>query len=249
MMVSEIVTLAEGVTLILGDCAEVLPTIATADAMVTDPPFGIGFDYGDAHDDDPLKYEAMMKHVVSEAARIVSGACFVWQGMPQCAQWHRWFPAEFRILAACKGFVQYRPTPVQWSFDPVIFWGRPMCEPSVYRKDWHVQSKAPFGANRTRIDHPCPRPLEQVEYVVDLAAMPGQTVIDPFMGSGTTGVACIRGQRKFIGIEKDPKHFKTAVQRVRAELAQGSLSFGGGAEPAGEQLDAFQTEPRNGSNG
>jgi DNA modification methylase len=211
-------------TLYLGDCLEILPQIEAADALVTDPPYGIGFDYGEGHKDDPEQYEAMMKAVLAECARIVGdGPCFVWQGMPQCHQWHRWFPAPFRILAACKGFVQYRPTAIQWSFDPVIFWGKPPCAPSVYVKDWHLQSKAPFGANRQRIDHPCPRPLEQTEYVVSLASLPGHVVLDPFMGSGTTGVAAVRNGRRFIGIEKDPKHFESARKRIEDAEQQGRL--------------------------
>lgn len=214
----------DGVELYLGDALEILPLIKTANALVTDPPYGIGFDYGDGHKDDPEQYEAVMKAVLSECQRIVGdGACFVWQGMPQCHQWHRWFPAPFRILAACKGFVQYRPTPVQWSFDPVIFWGKLPCEPSVYVKDWHVQSLAPFGAHRERIDHPCPRPLEQTEYVVSLASIEGQTVLDPFMGSGTTGVACVRSGRRFVGIEKDEKHCETARKRIETARQQRRL--------------------------
>ena len=51
----------------------------------------------------------------------------------------------------------------------------------------------------------------------------GATVLDPYMGSGTTGIACIRTGRNFIGIEKDPVHFETAVKRIRAELDQGDL--------------------------
>lgn len=49
------------------------------------------------------------------------------------------------------------------------------------------------------------------------------TVCDPFMGSGTTGVACLRGNRNFVGIEKDPKHFATAVARLEREANQGVL--------------------------
>jgi len=57
----------------------------------------------------------------------------------------------------------------------------------------------------------------------------GETVCDPFMGSGTTGVACVRYGRNFVGIEKDPVYFEVARKRLEAEMAQGSLDFGGGA--------------------
>ena len=66
------------------------------------------------------------------------------------------------------------------------------------------------------------------------------TVLDPFMGTGTAAIAAIRSGRKFIGIERDPKYFETAVRRIRAELAQGVLPLGGGAEPVSEQLDVFE---------
>jgi DNA modification methylase len=51
----------------------------------------------------------------------------------------------------------------------------------------------------------------------------GATVLDPYMGSASTAIACIRTGRKFIGIEKDPKHFATAVERISRELEQGVL--------------------------
>lgn len=215
-----------GVTLYHGDCLDVLPTLESVDAVVSDPPFGIGFDYGDAHDDDPKQYEEIMRKVVAECTRLVGdGPVMMWQAMLQAPHWHRWFPENFRILAACKGFVQYRPHPIQYSFDPVVTWGKPKVKPSVYRKDWHVQSLAPFGAGRAKIDHPCPRPLEQTQYFVSLAAESG-TILDPFMGSGTTGVAAVMSGLGFIGIEKDAKHFETAAKRIRAATAQGDLFHG-----------------------
>jgi len=56
-----------------------------------------------------------------------------------------------------------------------------------------------------------------------LCAHCGRPVLDPFMGSGTTGIACIGGNRKFIGIEKDPAHFETARKRIERALSQGRL--------------------------
>lgn len=203
------------------DCLDVLPHLTGIDAVVTDPPYGIGFDYGGAHVDDPEKYEEFMRLIVAECSRIVDGgACFFWQGMLNAARWHRWFPEAFRIFAACKSFVQFRPTAVQWSFDPVIFFGKSSAKPSVTAKDWHVQSEAPFGAGRERINHPCPRPLAQVEYVVSIASSEGEAVLDPFMGSGTTGVACIRTGRRFIGVEKNAHYFQIAKERIQRELQQ-----------------------------
>jgi site-specific DNA-methyltransferase (adenine-specific) len=74
-------------------------------------------------------------------------------------------------------------------------------------------------ASRTRNAlHPTEKPVNLMSTIIGTAE-PGE-VLDPFMGSGTTGVAAIRHGRRFIGIELDPKHFATAVQRLESELAQ-----------------------------
>ena len=65
-------------------------------------------------------------------------------------------------------------------------------------------------------------------WLVNRVSMPGETILDPFMGSGTTGVAAIRLGRSFIGIEKEPKYFEIANRRILAELNQLTLPM---AEP------------------
>jgi len=201
-------------TLYLGDCREILPTLSGVDAVVTDPPYGVGFKY-ESHIDSPEDYPAFIGPVITECSRLVGeGPCIFWQGMPNCDRWHSWFPPGFRIFAACKGFVQYRPTPVQYAWDPVVFWGRPRGIPHIEHRDYHLQSLAPFGAGRLRIEHPCPRPIEQAKYIVDIFTICGDTVLDPFVGSGTLGLASIFGGRKFIGIEIEPKYFEIAVRRI-----------------------------------
>lgn len=199
-------------TLYLADCLEVLPTLGRVDAVVTDPPYGIGFQYS-THIDDPESYADLMRAVI-DALPVGEGPCVFWQGMLNADKWHHWFPPGFRIFAACKGFVQFRPTPVQFSWDPVVFWGTPSAKPSVERKDFHIQNLAPFGAGRERVAHPCPRPVEQVLYVLECFTSEGETILDPFAGSGTTGVAAIQLGRKFIGIEIDPGYFQIACKRI-----------------------------------
>lgn len=210
------------ITIYHGDCLDVLapPTDIHATAVITDPPFGIDFDYGeDGHDDSRESYAEMMRVWIAHATRIVGdGPFWVWQAVPTACHWHEWFPADFRIFAACKGFVQFRPQPIQHSWDPVVFWGKLHGEPSVYRKDWHLQSKAPFGAHRPRIDHPCPRPLEQVRAVVEIATTPDDIILDPFVGSGTTLRAAMDCGRRAIGIEKSERHCATAVKRLQQSV-------------------------------
>lgn len=200
-----------------GDAVEMLRDLpeGCVDAVVTDPPYGIGFDRG-TWDDDPEKYPDLIRAFVAEANRVVAGGpVFVWQALPNWRHWHEWFPEEARVFAACKGFVQFRPTPVQWSWDPVLFWGDCPCPPTFNSRDWHLQTLAPAGPGRVRVDHPCPKPLEQVEYVVALATQPGDLVLDCFSGSGTTGVACLLNGRRFLGFDIDPHWCEVARERLR----------------------------------
>ena len=97
-----------------------------------------------------------------------------------------------------------------------------IAECGVPRLEYFVQSRTSPKLRREMVGHPNQKPESLMTWLVD--KMPaGATVLDPYMGSGTTGIACIRTGRKFIGIEKDPKHFATAVERIGRELEQGVL--------------------------
>jgi len=74
-----------------------------------------------------------------------------------------------------------------------------------------------------RHGHATPKPSAMMARCVKSSCPPGGTVLDPFMGTAPTAIACIRTGRKFVGIEKDVKHFETACERVANELAQGVL--------------------------
>ena len=71
--------------------------------------------------------------------------------------------------------------------------------------------------------HPCPKPVAYSRWLVQRAAEPGKTIIDPFMGSGTTGVACAKLGRKFIGIEIEEKYFDIACDRIQKACDQPDL--------------------------
>jgi len=203
--------------LIHADCREVLPWLekGCVGAVVTDPPFGINFDRA-TWDDDPDEYAAFMRGWIAVASQAVNGGAWaVWQALPMLPQWTNYFPDGFRVVACCKGFVQYRPTVPQWSWDPVIVWGKINNKPSVYAKDWYIQRKAPFGANRPKIDHPCPKPEETVRYIVNLVSAPNTVVLDPFAGSGTTGRACKDIGRRCIMVEIEEKYCRIAAERLR----------------------------------
>ena len=72
-------------------------------------------------------------------------------------------------------------------------------------------------------EHQTQKPVDLMQRLLRVVCPPGGTVLDPFMGSGSTGVACAAEGMKFIGVERDPEHFDTAVERLKAANAQQSL--------------------------
>jgi DNA modification methylase len=73
--------------------------------------------------------------------------------------------------------------------------------------------------------HPCPKPLKFITWAVDKVSLEGETVLDPFMGSGASGVACVNLNRKFIGIEIEERYFDVACKRIELAAAQGQFDF------------------------
>jgi site-specific DNA-methyltransferase (adenine-specific) len=128
-------------------------------------------------------------------------------------------------------------------FEPCV-----ICHPSPGRMRWNGGGRPAVwivgttkGAERSGNGHPCPKPLALMEALVSDFTNPGELVCDPFAGSGTTGVACIRLGRRFIGWERDPKYFAVAVKRLRAAREQ--LRFELPTEPMGKQAPLLPFSP------
>ena len=185
-----------------------------AGAVVTDPPFGIDFKYNE-HDDSPDVYDGLILSLMDQIDAVLdSGFVFVWQAMLQCSKWHKWFPAGYRLFAGVKNFVQFRPTAVQFSWDPVIFWqvGKPDIKPIAGMRDYHVGNTAKYVAEESN-GHPCPRPEDTVTYIVEMVTTAQATVYDPFSGSGTTLIACESLGRKCRAIEISAAYCAVALER------------------------------------
>lgn len=210
-------------TLYLGDCHKVMPLINSAEAIiVTDPPYGIGFEYN-THDDiggneylsllEPfglfprvmLQYpEEMMQYMVWlwGAPNDVYTWCYNSNTNRQTRLWGFWGvkPDWNTIKQPCKN-----PT------DPRV-------NSDVRSYDWCSDIQQVKNVSAEKTDHPCQIPVELARRVVALTK--ANVIIDPFMGSGTTGVACVKMGRKFIGIEIDPDYFEIACKRIRDAYAQ-----------------------------
>lgn len=228
-------------TLYLGDCRDVLPTLGRVDAVVTDPPYGIGlvkktsdfrdsanFDGGESlmastvYDDDPDQIRSLIGEVMpmiitaSTRAMIFCGPAMLWS-YPQ--------PASIGSVFTPNGAGR-----TAWGFQcthPVLFYGKdPFLQDGLGGRPNSWRTEQP---NREVIDHPCPKPLAWMRWAVWRASRDAETVLDPFMGSGTTGVAAVQMGRDFIGIEREPKYFDIACLRIEQAQRQGDLFIEGAA--------------------
>ena len=225
--------------LILGDCLEVLPTLGPVDAVIWDPPWGIGFSEYASHKDDANAYPEWIDSALAlSEANLVDGWAVVFQGARRAWEWSSLIKREWRVMACAKNFTQILPGkgPI-WSTDFALFW--PVGEPRVKHvrgRDWHLAITSDMRGRPK--GHPCPRPLDQMSYVVECFSESGMTCLDPTMGSGTTLVACAKLGRKGIGIEIDPGYFDIACRRVEEAYRQPDM-FVEPPKPA-EQLDMLK---------
>jgi site-specific DNA-methyltransferase (adenine-specific) len=240
---SRIETIAEGVTLYLGDCREILPTLQVG-AVVTDPPYGI------AHKGDSSRFSggntrrgrgSTHGQIKGDEApfdprpflvgnhQVVFGA----NNFPQHLQ-----PGSFLIWA------KRRPAAYgTFLSDGEVAWlskGR-----GIYMLEHTFAGSAAameYSADAyTKSAHPFQKPIEVMKWCIGF--VPDTSICDPFMGSGTTGVAAVQLGRSFIGIEIDQKYFDVACKRV-AEATRQQDMFVEAPKLATEQLDMLGTKQR-----
>lgn len=212
-------------TLLLGDCLDILPTLGKVDAVVTDPPWGIGELSGttskERNRNDYLSYddtEENIHNVVLPAINMSMNLSNS-RALIACGQKQLWNYPRPRAIG---GF--YQPAAVgmsPWGFagyNPVLFYGK---DP----RDGKGQNSTmtTLTEKSSCSEHPCAKPLKAMLWMVTKASLPNETILDPFMGSGTTGVACVKIGRKFIGIEREPKYFEIACKRIEQAYAQPDL--------------------------
>jgi len=198
--------------LLLGDCREILPTLGRVDAVVTDPPYGIGEndkrvasrgnkakprDYGKFDWDQEAPQDVVdLVRVISRQQIIFGGNYF---NLPPSSCWLVWDKQN--------GDNDFADCELAWT----------NLKKAVRRIYWRWNGMIRKG-NEERL-HPTQKPLGVMEWC--LTHIPNaKVVLDPFMGSGTTGVACVKAGRGFIGIEREPSYFEIACERIRKAYAQ-----------------------------
>lgn len=217
-------------TLYLGDCREILPTLGKVDAVVTDPPYGIGWKPRVTHQDqtwvDVIDFD-ITSFLIGRYHLIWGGQYFA-DVLPKADGWLTWIkrPADFDFSLDPR---TYATTELAWRD-----WGKASHKVHV----WDGGKRAGTPENRT-FCHPSQKPLEIMDWCIRQLPADGATVLDPFMGSGTTGVACVKLGRKFIGIEIEPRYFDIACKRIAAAYAQPDL-FVASPSPKPTQLDLLE---------
>ena len=215
-MIHEEITLGP-VRLIRGDCTLIAPTLEGVDAVITDPPYGMGWDT------DTTRFSGGNVR----RGNGVSGRGYIaeddkpfdpsiWPTFPKCVLFgSNHFGSRLQVGTTLVWLKRYDEAFQSFLSDAEVAWMKGGHGVYCFR---HVP-----GPNGKGL-HPTQKPVALMSWCMDMAKVqPGQLVLDPYMGSGTTLIAAIRTGRRAIGIEIDEQHFKTAVERVKRELAQPTL--------------------------
>jgi site-specific DNA-methyltransferase (adenine-specific) len=196
-------------TLYLGDCREIAPTLERPAAVISDPPFGIGFAA------QPTKWQ-----------RRAGKAPEAWDDQPGAAIETIREMAE--IQAIWGGNYFSLPASRGW-----LSWFKPDAPPSMasFELCWTNQDQnarqvvqSISATNGERCGHPTQKPVAVMKFTIAAVKVPtGGLVLDPYMGSGTTGVAAVSMGHPFAGIEIDPAYFDIACRRIEAAQRQADL--------------------------
>jgi DNA modification methylase len=215
-------------TLYLGDCLDILPTLPKVDAVITDPPYGINeaagknksrtnmavaTDYGDDDwDSAPPSAELIAQILAAGEFQCLFGGNYF--GLPASSCWLVWDKLN--------GNNDFADCELAWTNWPK----------AVRRLQWRWNGMIRQGSEERY--HPTQKPLQVMGWAIDLCPK-SDTILDPYMGSGTTGVAAAERRKSFIGIEREPKYFDIACRRIEQAYAQRPL-FEAPAQPKPQQL-------------
>jgi len=213
--------------MILGDCLTVMPQIGKVDAVVTDPPYGIGWKPRVNHQDqkwvDEINFD--IRDFLIARYHLIWGGQYFADKLPVAEGWLTWCKRPVDGFDFSNDKRSYSTTELAW---------RDFGKPAFFSQVWDGGMRAGSAENRT-FCHPSQKPIELMEWCVKNVPIDAKTILDPFMGSGTTGVACVKTGRKFIGIEIDPDYFEIACKRVREAYAQPDFFIANDNKPAKQE--------------
>jgi site-specific DNA-methyltransferase (adenine-specific) len=217
------------VQLYCGDCLKILPELSGVDAVVTDPPYGISLNpmnqsrgrggrpywsTGHANDFKPIVGDNApfdpSPVIAKSRVGIMWGANNYADKLPPSAKWLVWDKKAGRAAKSDLGDCEL-----------AYVWGKKQKAVRMFSHMWAgFQRDSEVGQAHV---HPTQKPVPLMEWCMsELQLIEGDTVLDPYMGSGATGMACARSNRQFIGIEIDPGYFEIAKKRIQKAIAEKS---------------------------
>lgn len=239
--------------LILGDCRDILPTLGKVDAVVTDPPYcSGGFNESGKQ---AAKGMGLRSETIRELGWFVNdnmttaGLCWL---MSCVAGWCRRRLKEGGTLTAftdwrMAGHLAPAIEASGFRYQNLIVWAKPSAGlgrgfraqhelalhfsngTPEYHSASHGNVLSSGRVHSSEREHQTQKPVDLIAKIIETVSAEGQTVLDPFMGSGTTGVAAVAKARSFIGIELDPANFDIACRRIEEAQKQGDLFIQGAA--------------------
>lgn len=229
-------------TLYLGDCLEILPTLGKVDAVVTDPPYGMGFDT-DSTRFSGFRREGLPQRGFGRTDRVIAGDDKPFDPAP-------WLVFPQVILWGANHYAQKLPigTTLVWLKKSPAHYGTFLSDAEI---GWQAGGRGVYVFNaedsnaRRRLEytgsimggataHPTQKPLALMRWC--LQRVRADLILDPFMGSGTTGVACVNLGRRFIGIEIDETYFDIACRRIDEATRQPRLAIDPPRKPVQEAM-------------
>ena len=190
-----------------GDCLEIMPELEPVDLVLTDMPYNLNFN--GITNDNRADYEEWAIGIINNFKKETNNIVlflginnlhltyFIKPDWVAC-----WFKPGSMTVSKC-GFNNWQP---------IYIWGK-------RRYRGNDVFRAPIVVDKKN-EHPTPKPLKLISDLADLYSAEMETVLDPFLGSGTTAVACERLKRKWIGIEIEEKYCEIAAKRIEAERKQ-----------------------------
>lgn len=234
-------------TVYCGDCRQVLPVLPKCELVIADPPYEIRTGGGGMH-----SRREGLKNIASMGIDTFTPSEFMPDIWSVCQHGYFWTSKnclrDFTAWIECADcnwdlLTMAKRNPIPAKNNKYL----PDTELILFLRgdDCFWNNKAPYDYYRKvkwtevhppEFGHPTEKPVDICQELIEISSRQDETILDPFMGSGTTGVACIRTGRKFIGIELEPKYCSIAVERMERELAQPRLP---GMEPERMSQSSF----------
>lgn len=205
-------------TLYLGDCLELLPMLPKVDCVITDPPYGEKTHSGartDSGETKLIEFSSIDDETFQRVCKLSVEAARRWVIMT--CEWRHAANAENAGLPVIRVGVWIKPNgmPQMTGDRPAMGWEAVLMLHREGKKRWNGGGNpAVWTFNKENGEHPTTKPQPLLRKWLQQFTDKEETILDPFCGSGSTGVACVGMGRHFIGIEIEPKYFDIACERI-----------------------------------